>query len=136
MFLLDLWVRLTFGQIYPPVETSQGQVWNYFWQYDLWLDVPPVETSCGLVWNYFGKDDLRSPPERHLVAKFGTTLGRMTFDQMYPPAETSHSLVWNYFGQDDLWADVPPCRDISWPRFGTTLGRMTFSQTYPHKDIL
>ena len=42
--------------------------------------------------DYFGHTDLWSdvPPSKHLMAKFGTTLGRMTFCQMYPPGiETS-----------------------------------------------
>ena len=48
-----LQVRLTFGQMYPLVETSWGQVWYYFrsglhlvrslGQVNIWLDVPPIQ---------------------------------------------------------------------------------------------
>ena len=101
--------RMIFGQMYPPVEASCSQVWNYFGQDNLWSDVPP---------------------NRHLVAKFETTSGRMTFGQMNSPThptppipcvETSHGQVWYYFGLADLWSDVPHplmppphSRDISW----------------------
>ena len=78
-----------------------------------------------------------APVLRHLIAKFGTTLGRMTFGQMYPhtphshtpPApplcvETSHGQIWYCYGQADLWSDIPPTPnslmpppqiDILWP---------------------
>ena len=36
-----LQVRLTFGQMDPPVATSCSQVCSYFSQVDLWSDVPP-----------------------------------------------------------------------------------------------
>ena len=70
---------------YTPAETSCGQVWYYFgtgWhlvrslgQVDLWLDVPQ---------------------QRHLVAKFVTTLG-----------QAGWHLV-RSLGQNDFWSDVPP----------------------------
>ena len=41
VILLHLWVRLTFGQMYPLPETSCGQVCYYCGQVDLWSDVPP-----------------------------------------------------------------------------------------------
>ena len=55
------------------------------------------------------------------MAKFGTTLGRMTFGQRYPPVEISHIQAWNYFGQADLWLDVPPVETfcgLVWNYFG------------------
>ena len=82
---------MTFGQMYPPVVTSCGLVWNYFGQDDLWSDVPPVETSHGQVWYYFGKDDLWS-------------------DVLPPVVQVSgqvHIFV-RSVGQADLWSDVPP----------------------------
>ena len=87
----SLWVRLTFGQIYPhchpsPVEASSGQEW-YFWvsltsgqalgKADLWSDVPPTPTP--------------HPQQRLLLAKSDTTLSQLNmwsaFGQMYhhPP---------------------------------------------------
>ena len=89
-----------------PIEASGGQVWYYFEQADLWSDVPP--------W------------ERHLMAKFGTTLVRCT-----PQVQTSLGQVWYYFKQVDLWPDVPPT-DLSWPSLVLTLSRLIFGQMNPH----
>ena len=38
---IRLEVRLTFGQMSPPAETSRGQVCYYFSQVDLWSDISP-----------------------------------------------------------------------------------------------
>ena len=40
--------RLTFGQMYPMVETSCGQVCYYFGQADLWSDGPPTSPDEAL----------------------------------------------------------------------------------------
>ena len=33
---ISLWLRLTFGEMYPPVEVSSGQEWCYSGQLDIW----------------------------------------------------------------------------------------------------
>ena len=88
---------------------------------------------------------------------FGQTLDQLDLWSDVPLTETSCGQVWYYFesvwylvrfsGQDDIWSDVPPGRDILWPKCDTTLDqvdiwshfwdRLTFGQIYlPGRDIL
>ena len=98
-FLSDLWVRLTFGQMYPLVEASSDQSGTTSGQADLWSDIPHINEALRQVDIFvrsYSHTDLWSdvPPWlRHLVAKSGTTSG-----------------------QAGLWSDVTLGRDILWPR--------------------
>ena len=98
--LSDLWVRLTFGQIYPQAETSCGQVCYYFGQVGLWSDIPPRDEASGqvdIVVKPLGQADLWSD-----VPPFGEASGWVDF-------------FVRSLSQADLWSDVPSSRDILWP---------------------
>ena len=79
MFLSDLWVRLTFGQMYPPSLRLQVRLTFFvrsLGQADLWSDVSPTRDilwpGALLLWS----GDLLSdvpPGQIHLVAKCYTT---------------------------------------------------------------
>ena len=87
------------------IEASSGQVWYYCKQSALWSDVPPGRViswpSLVLFWS-----DV-PPKYRPLMARFGTTYSRLIFGQMNPnPCPSPHTLVetscgkvWYYFGQ-------------------------------------
>ena len=68
------------------------------------------------------------------MTQFGTTLGMMTYGQMYPPVETSHGQVSFYSGKDDL--QMYPPWETSHSQVWYYFGRLTFGQMYPQRDIL
>ena len=98
-------------QMYPTVETSNGQVWNYCEQAALQSDVPPARDiswpSVVLLWA--GWPSVRcNPPNMRLQARFA--FGQMS-DQHYvrcifhPPTEKT---VW-------VWKeDWPPWTTSTW----------------------
>ena len=137
----NVWVRLTFGQMYLPQRLVAKCVTIL------------VRLTSGQIY----------PPQWHLVARCVTTSVRLTSGQTYPPdrdilrpsvllpwsgwslvrctpmAETSCGQVCYYFSWVDLCSDIPPMgRDIIWPNVlliqsGCPLVRCTPS---PGRDIL
>ena len=117
---MRLWVRLTFGQMYPLADEALGHVDIFvrsLSQVDFWSDVPPRQ--------------------RHLMAKCDTTLGqvniwsdlwvRMTFCQIYTHRWGFRS-VWHLVR---LWVRCTPTgRDILWPSVILLWVRLTFGQIF------
>ena len=121
-FLSDLWVKLTFGQMYPPRSgfRSGSHFVRSLGQADVWSDIPPPQSpqdqASGQVDIFFkslGKTDLYSdvPPTSVAFDKvdiFVRTLGQSDLWSDVYPVQTSCGQVWYYIGQTDLWSDVPP----------------------------
>ena len=65
--------------------------------------LPQAETSCGQVCDDLSHiDQMYYSPSRHLMAKFGTTVSRLPFSQMYPHPHPPHENA----GQICIWSDV------------------------------
>ena len=112
MFLSDLWVRLTFGQMYPP---SKDILWPSVLL--LWSGWPLVRcmSDRDILWPSLlllrsGWPLVRQPPGWGFGSGWHLLRPqvRLAFGQKYSKAETFCGHVCYYFGQADLWSDVPP----------------------------
>ena len=122
-FLSVLWVRLTFGQMYPPLVRLQVRLISLT---DLHVRLTfsqlyPIGVASVQV-NIFDRSSCQAdfqsavPPlvwiqvKSTFVSDFWV---RLTFGQMYCLTETSCGQVYYYFSKVDLWSDVSPIGEAS-----------------------